>query len=564
VHISGDLFERVNRARLGSKTQDTTIVKLSLFNHDSLNEMLPTKRTITLDSESEFFGNFPNKVLKLSNHVDLDVELDSPENIFDRVKALKEQLARRNSHIRDLEAQILQKDWRINALGKENIKLGGRKSMQNMANSKLGDTSSRSYSLLIMPGANVPIQRKREVNFTRTLADNIHEAIDEAHSNIHFDPSGCWPAQSSDKASRAMVSYISEIDKLSKIEGGLELAFDLILHLGKKSIKITKSGCVCTSGKRKSDGPADDLLLYLTKKMKQTKKDFVPLSEFEELNRQRKLFSLFDPESTHDTRTKGLFVHNDPGDHPFSDYDTFFPKSYELMWSYIVGPEGVQRHQRELKTRIHDTHTKIEEEVKGWNQKGGFEYASYKLSRDMQPFVQSIRRLGYMEGGLRDAFDLVLYLGRWSCAQLSSIFGGYNLRPLDPLADGLLVELAKLIKEEDPNFDPTDVLTRLKEEVDSMEYHGIYTYFPRSCKWLSSWEAGAKMREKAEKARIAALDPKTREMITYRDKLGQRVGIWARKVTKQLEDVLPTLRRPTSDWVSQKIIKEDFITDMSV
>jgi len=125
-----------------------------------------------------------------------------------------------------------------------------------------------------------------------------------------------WPT-----VSEAMVEHIPEIGQLSKTDGGLRLTFDLLLYLEKRSFV---GHYISTDDKRKSEAPADELLLRLTKSMKQEDACFTPVHEFNELHQQRKFSGAFISDMTLTRGSNSLleaFVHND-GKGPFSNTDS--------------------------------------------------------------------------------------------------------------------------------------------------------------------------------------------------------------------------------------------------
>jgi hypothetical protein len=65
------------------------------------------------------------------------------------------------------------------------------------------------------------------------------------------------------------------------------------------------------------------------------------------------------------------FVHND-GKGPFCNADSYFPKSYELMWSYIEGPDAVKEYHDELKSKVQTTYDKVIREVEPFSKKRRF------------------------------------------------------------------------------------------------------------------------------------------------------------------------------------------------
>lgn len=168
----------------------------------------------------------------------------------------------------------------------------------------------------------------------------IRASIDEAYE-AHEEriltaiTPGMARLQESDEASKSMAQFIPSIQKLSKLPGGLELAFGLILYLGRKSYFLTEETpfyqpCVDWIESRKSDTPADTVLLDILQRMKKKNKDFRPEEEWKSLNRQRKLFEYGEGESWKDRKV--FFVHRDLApDASVGSKDSYFPKSYEYM-----------------------------------------------------------------------------------------------------------------------------------------------------------------------------------------------------------------------------------------
>jgi hypothetical protein len=96
-----------------------------------------------------------------------------------------------------------------------------------------------------------------------------------------------------------------------------------------------------------------------------------------------------------------------------------------------------------------------------------------------------------MEVGLRQALTLGLALGKLTYSHLSTVFGGYNYRPIDLLTDGLILELAKLSKQECLSFDAEDIMSDINSQIQCLGHRNIYTYMLRSYKLLPSWWAGS-------------------------------------------------------------------------
>lgn len=361
-----------------------------------------------------------------------------------------------------------------------------------------------------------------------------------------------------------MVIYVCEVDRLSHMPGGLKLAFELVLYLGKKSyfvhegrqLPTGRGDYIFSPSKRKVDGPLDDLLFEILTKPRAEDENFLPVDAFWEVDKTRRLFSLNDKEGFHDgTKNTTLFVHKAADDRPFSENDTFFQKSYSLMWSYLEGPVSVVEYYTETKNGILEAYEAIEDEVTQWKRKDGFECSSYRLSTKMKEHVQAVRRLGYMAGGERRAFELAFELGQATFTNLSSMFGGYNYRPSDPLVDDLLVEMAKLVMKEDPDFDPTDMKAAMDQDITYLEDCGICTYLPRSHKLLSSYMPGAKEKEKTAKIEFMASSPDARVVKTCYDQSKQLVMTKSRNMAIKLEKLINWPISPSCDWVSEGILQ---------
>jgi len=90
-------------------------------------------------------------------------------------------------------------------------------------------------------------------------------------------------------AYKATLEIIPEIKRLSDMAGGLKEAFSLTLDLGKKTLLGEDGGShlawVSNNYKRKSDSPTDDLLVHLTKRLKEEDGTFKPIKQFEDLTK---------------------------------------------------------------------------------------------------------------------------------------------------------------------------------------------------------------------------------------------------------------------------------------
>jgi hypothetical protein len=124
-----------------------------------------------------------------------------------------------------------------------------------------------------------------------SIKASICEACDEFFDSDTYQTR---KGVSSDDYSEAVAPFIDDIDKLSDMPGGLELAFDLVLYLGTKSQGELLDGCCeCGSGDRPSDEPADELLCLLAKRMKANIDGWNPVKELEMLQEQAKSLEVF-------------------------------------------------------------------------------------------------------------------------------------------------------------------------------------------------------------------------------------------------------------------------------
>jgi hypothetical protein len=109
--------------------------------------------------------------------------------------------------------------------------------------------------------------------------------------------------------------------RLAKLWWSTYRRYDLQPYLEKRSFV---GHYISTDDKRKSEAPADELLLRLTKSMKQEDACFTPVHEFNELHQQRKFSGAFISDMTLTRGSNSLleaFVHND-GKGPYSNTDS--------------------------------------------------------------------------------------------------------------------------------------------------------------------------------------------------------------------------------------------------
>lgn len=71
-----------------------------------------------------------------------------------------------------------------------------------------------------------------------------------------------------------------------------------------------------------------------------------------------------------------------------------------------------------------------------------------------------------------------------------------------------------MVKEGDPKFDPTQVVSHMKGDIAYLQKRAIRTYLTRSYKLLSSYTPGAKAAKKNAKAAAMALRRELRMTIT--------------------------------------------------
>ena len=98
----------------------------------------------------------------------------------------------------------------------------------------------------------------------------------------------------SDDVSKAMVPFLTDIKKLSELSDpkALELAYLRILYLGKHSYAELDSKA-CGYGDRKSDEPADELLLSILTKRKERKDEWDYVPDLHDLEKRAKLLRAY-------------------------------------------------------------------------------------------------------------------------------------------------------------------------------------------------------------------------------------------------------------------------------
>jgi hypothetical protein len=257
--------------------------------------------------------------------------------------------------------------------------------------------------------------------------------------------------------SEIMVKYIPEIERLSQMSGGLELAFHLVSFLGRHSYDPKDK----YQRQRSSDEASDKLLLNISKRIRKNDPSFLPKEVMKDLFGQiTKLTELMT--TTH-----------------------YFESSFSMMSSWTQGPEYVQKVHDKIKAEISIAYAKIlegdGESKRDYDERNLF-------SKSMKPFVPRIRKVGNMSpGGAKLAFDLVLFLGRHTYKEIPESWRPEALTRLDENLDSTLLELAVGAREQDPTFKPVKAVEALRCEITFLAEYHIDFYFPKAFKLLSSW-----------------------------------------------------------------------------
>jgi hypothetical protein len=119
------------------------------------------------------------------------------------------------------------------------------------------------------------------------LRDSIRRRIDEVYELLWEDScNGRKTGISSVDVTDAMVDFVLEIRRLANINGNLNLAFDLMMHLASHYYgKLDGGG---DGGDQLCDGPADDLLVQILQRMEEDVFCFKPEKELATLKAHAK------------------------------------------------------------------------------------------------------------------------------------------------------------------------------------------------------------------------------------------------------------------------------------
>ncbi|CZR60292.1 uncharacterized protein PAC_10188 [Phialocephala subalpina] len=373
-------------------------------------------------------------------------------------------------------------------------------------------------------------------------ANDIRKHVDSFYNEIYADwkceehPDKCISSYDK-RLCDTIWKYLPGEKQLSRMHGGLKLAFELVQYMGNKThiefenrsaIRMSIPMCkICMFGP-----PADTLLFDFLQKLKEKEKDFRPKECFGRIEAQRKALSNgMEP-------TTGLWLHgDDEDDEEFTLHDDYFTKSYDLLWSYLIG-----------QIRIESYYTS---EGKGdaiLNLRPRF----YMLSEYMALHRVNIKRLENMHGGSRMAFDLGIFLSRKTVPPLSdpelpSIGGGYNPRVSDNLIDQTLFKIPQRL--------PSSVIASSEFETLEAAYQhlvacNIHTYLPKTRKLLSTFRENANMT-KHEKQPLEVVSPNLLNARSIAKSVRQNILKYSKTITKTLET---RPKSPSEDFIIKEMV----------
>ncbi|CZR60291.1 uncharacterized protein PAC_10187 [Phialocephala subalpina] len=201
-----------------------------------------------------------------------------------------------------------------------------------------------------------------------------------------------------------------KIKQLSRLKRGLDPAFSLIQHLGKKSYLTSRWEVQCYSvfitEKRKSVAPADDLFLELLKRGRRQKTRI--------LSPQRSSRPSMSNDSPFisSRQAKGLgigghiylfMIMRTPPRMLMTDSSPRIRLTIRSSQS-LMSLCGAMSKEKLILGKYHEglrwlteqSYNNIKAGVEVWNRKDGFECSSYRLGTEMECSAQRIRRLAYM------------------------------------------------------------------------------------------------------------------------------------------------------------------------
>jgi hypothetical protein len=368
-------------------------------------------------------------------------------------KAAKLSLASKDDEIEELKAQIEElHEFIIN---------------EGLESSRCQAFKSKSSTRGLTPVSEAPPSIQHHIDNSAISAAKLDESI-RTYINKAFVKQAdgfcyAWSAGGrADEMSPPMAWIITEVKRLGEKTEGLDRAFNMMFYLS-EIICATVEDRGAQYGFWSSDTPADDLLMSLASRLKEERKEFNPLQQSSALGWQI-------------NRLRALGI------------QTFFPRSYNLMQSWIEGPDAAPRLHDALKGQIFAAYSEIKDRIQKNNEK----LNSDDYSKKMTEFIPHIQRLSTLSSvGLSLAFDLIIYLGQHSYGVLENGGRGAPNRPSDPEADDLLVEIATSIKNQDHGFAPVNEVNELKRRSKKLKKQAIRTFFPKSFDLMWPWLPGA-------------------------------------------------------------------------
>ena len=300
---------------------------------------------------------------------------------------------------------------------------------------------------------------------------------------------------------------VKEIEQLAEMPNGLKLAFNLILYLGNKSCGPKYAPEY--SRYRSWDEPADTLLLKLSKKILEIDSGFIPTEEVAQLRERIELLAA-------------------------KDVNSYFPSSFDLMWSVVECPDTIQEFHDNLRAEILATYSKEDREAIRYERR------YHNIGEKLEEYIPKIRRLRLMSlVGYKLAFDLVLYVGRYSYLDPPDHDRWMNQRRLDEEMDELLMGVANDIRNQEPDFKRQQAIDALRCELEYLAGHGVISYFPLSFKMLSKWMP--------ETAKAYAVE--------IHDELKAKVSKAHKLLEKRLQIYVGDQKVPTTDWLGTKMLE---------
>ncbi|RDW69300.1 hypothetical protein BP6252_08320 [Coleophoma cylindrospora] len=305
-----------------------------------------------------------------------------------------------------------------------------------------------------------------------SLKAQITTAHQETLNEIDTPGSECYGSPSYVLASK-MEQFIPDVRSLAYVAGGgLRLAFDLTIFLGLQYYGSLGSKSYHKGyGKqvRPFDNVVDELLVEIAMKIKDEEPGFAPVAEVEELEKR-------------DRRLKKVGI------------KTCFPKSINLMWPWLPG--AAAKFHEDIKKRIIKSYEKSEKQLHdplSQHKRASSDWHSIRS----EAFIPEIKRLNELPGGAILAFELLVLTAEHSYlrdVKLGPFYGWGDKAPewwcprnFDLVADDLLAGIAIKVKDQNPNFRPTNELVQLKNSHQYLAGYNIHTYFPKTIDVIESW-----------------------------------------------------------------------------